>query len=206
MRGAKPDLESIPLDRPVSTGLDRAAVPVSRRRPDHFVDPHPQPIVMEFAKVPLSAPGAQAEPDEIPAAPLGKRFLAAGIDVLILVAAACLFGGLVTAARGRLEPRSLDIAVLGFIALFWIFFYVDLFTAFALHTPGQAAMGLSVRNLDGGPPTHPEALLRAFGYIVSIVALMLGFLWAAMDSDGMAWHDHISGTVLIEDRGSNDRR
>lgn len=59
-------------------------------------------------------------------------------------------------------------------------------------------MGLALRNLEGGSPTRQESLLRAFGYLVSIASFMLGFLWAAMDSDGLAWHDHISGTMLVE--------
>lgn len=199
--GNKPDLVSIPLGRSVRPVLDRDASPANRRMPDDFAGAlRSRPDVVEFTTGPATTARARVNDDEIPAAPLGKRFLAAVVDALILLAAACLFAGLFTAARGRLELHSLDLVVVGFIALFWVFFYFDLFTAFALRTPGQAAFGLSVRNLDGDPPTHTESLLRAFGYLVSIVALMVGFLWAAMDSDGMAWHDHISGTLLVDER------
>lgn len=140
----------------------------------------------------------QEEFAEPAAAPLRKRFLAGLADAGILLVAGCLFAGLFTLVRGKLEPTTLDLAVAGFIAVFWIFFYFGSFTAITLRTPGQAAFGLSVSNLDGERPTRQEASLRAFGYLVSLAALMLGFLWAAMDSDGMAWHDHISGTILVE--------
>ncbi|MGH9377431.1 MAG: RDD family protein [Terriglobia bacterium] len=144
-----------------------------------------------------SSPDAAAS-YEIAAAPLRKRFLAGVADTGILLAAGCLFAGLFTLVRGKLEYTPLGLAVAGLIAVFWIFIYFGSFTAVTLRTPGQAAFGLSVTNLDGERPTRQEALLRAFGYLVSLAALMLGFLWAVMDSDGMAWHDHISGTILVE--------
>jgi hypothetical protein len=39
-------------------------------------------------------------------------------------------------------------------------------------------------------------LWRAFGYLVSTGALLLGFVWALVDSDGFTWHDRMSGTFL----------
>ncbi|MGH9352896.1 MAG: RDD family protein [Terriglobia bacterium] len=140
----------------------------------------------------------EADFSEPTVAPLRKRFLAGLADAGILLIAGCLFAGLYTLARGKLGHTPLDLAVAGLIAAFWIFVYFGSFTAVTLRTPGQAAFGLSVSNLDGERPTREEAFLRAFGYLVSLAALMLGFLWAAMDSDGMSWHDHISGTILVE--------
>lgn len=96
----------------------------------------------------------------------------------------------------QLAPLSLGVLLA--LGVFWLFTYFAAFTLLTLSTPGQAMMGLWVRNFDGGIPTRQECLLRAFGYLVSIASVMLGFLWAAMDSDGLAWHDHISGTLLTE--------
>jgi uncharacterized RDD family membrane protein YckC len=53
-----------------------------------------------------------------------------------------------------------------------------------------------IHNLEGAHPTTQEAFLRAFGYLVSITALMLGFLWALLDSEGLTWHDRMSGTFV----------
>ncbi len=102
------------------------------------------------------------------------------------------------AARGGL---SLPIAVLVFIAVFGLLAYFGLFTALTASTPGLLLMGLEVRNFDGALPTPGESMSRAFGYLVSIAALMLGFFWAVVDSEGLTWHDRISGT-FITDRGS----
>jgi len=59
-------------------------------------------------------------------------------------------------------------------------------------------MGLEVRTLDGASPTATDSVLRAVGYLVSTSALMLGFVWALVDSDGLTWHDRMSGTCVTE--------
>jgi uncharacterized RDD family membrane protein YckC len=140
---------------------------------------------------------------EIRSAPLGKRFGAGIIDSIVLVAAGLVFAivarlvpSLFGLAGGRIQFGPLNLAMLLSVAAFWIFTYFAVFSALTWATPGQAAMGLSVLNFDGALPTGQECLLRGFGYLVSIASVMLGFLWAAMDSDGLAWHDHISGTYL----------
>ncbi|MGH9342610.1 MAG: RDD family protein [Terriglobia bacterium] len=153
---------------------------------------------MELLHANFATSPDEADFSEPTAAPLHKRVLAGMADAGILLMAGCLFAGLFALVKGNLDSTPLDLIVAGFIAVFWIFVYFGLFTAVALRTPGQAAFGLSVSNLDGERPTRQEAFLRAFGYLVSLAALMLGFLWAAMDSDGMSWHDHISGTILVE--------
>ncbi|HTV55068.1 MAG TPA: RDD family protein [Terriglobia bacterium] len=142
---------------------------------------------------------------EIHSAPLGKRFIAGVIDGIVLIAAASLFTIvarlvpiLLGVAAVRVKFGPFNLATLMCVAAFWIFTYFSAFSALTGSTPGQAAMGLAVLNLDGQPPTRQECLLRAFGYLVSIASVMLGFVWAAMDSDGLAWHDHISGTYLGE--------
>jgi uncharacterized RDD family membrane protein YckC len=50
----------------------------------------------------------------------------------------------------------------------------------------------------GEYPTLRESCWRAFGILVSLSALMLGFIWACVDSDALTWHDRMSGTVIAE--------
>jgi uncharacterized RDD family membrane protein YckC len=71
-----------------------------------------------------------------------------------------------------------------------------MFTALAFSTPGQSIVGIEARNMEGWPPDRRESLLRAFGYLVSLSAFMLGFFWALVDSESLTWHDRISGTFL----------
>ncbi len=135
---------------------------------------------------------------ELVTAPLGKRFWAGFIDGLFLLAAGGLFALLFWLVGGHIERTPTGFAIIVSIGVFWLFVYFASFSAIAFSTPGQSLMGLSLRNFDGGLPGRQECFLRAFGYLVSIASLMLGFLWAAMDSNGLAWHDHISGTFLAD--------
>lgn len=148
----------------------------------------------------LDAPDVEGDPRLDPplpdSAPLGRRFTAGLLDALILLGAAAGFVMVFWAAGGRFLAQSAELAVAGFVAVFLVLFYFGLFGALALATPGERWCGLMVRNLDGGFPTPQESLWRALGYLVSISALMVGFIWALVDSDGLTWHDRISGTYL----------
>lgn len=209
--GTRPALDRAFEERGVGETRSRLeSVPLGERagqdplRPESFAESLREPSrsqPIEFMDASFTAPDRFEDVDDsgIITAPIRKRFLAGLIDAAVLLIAACLFAALFSLVGGYLQATPVDIVIAGWIVAFWIFTYFAAFSAMTLSTPGQALMGLTVRNLDGEPPTRQESLLRAFGYLVSIGSLMLGFLWAAMDSDGMSWHDHISGTLLAED-------
>jgi uncharacterized RDD family membrane protein YckC len=142
--------------------------------------------------------GAPAEEvaAEIYLAPLGRRFLAGLTDTLVLMLGAAVFGIIFWWVCGRLSLVPLNIAVLGLVAVILIFAYFGVFTAVASATPGLLWMGCEIRNLGGGYPTPSESFWRAFGVLVSASALMLGFVWAWVDTDALTWHDRMSGTVI----------
>jgi uncharacterized RDD family membrane protein YckC len=129
-------------------------------------------------------------------APLGRRFVAGLADTLVLLSAAGLFGMVLRHIGVRMSLAPLNLSILAFVAIFFIAVYFGLFVALTASTPGLLWMGLEVRNLEGDHPTPGEASWRAFGYLVSIAGLMLGFVWALVDSDSLTWHDRISGTFL----------
>ena len=129
-------------------------------------------------------------------APLGRRFLAGLTDAGVLLMGAAVFGIIFWRVCGRLSLAPLNIAVLGFVAVILIFAYFAVFTAIASATPGLLWVGCEIRNLRGDYPTARESFWRAFGVLVSLSALMLGFVWACFDSDGLTWHDRMSGTVI----------
>ena len=139
---------------------------------------------------------ATLEPPPLVVAGLASRFAAALLDGLSLALAGALFAVIFWRAGGRLSPIPANLAVVLVVALIVVFAYFSLFTALTSSTPGLALMGLQVRNMDGQPPTRQESLLRAFGYLVSLSSFLLGFFWAALDSDLLTWHDRISGTFL----------
>lgn len=204
-RRSRINLESIPLEThqpDVPARARRSQPPPIRPAGATRLESNP----LDLVDTSLTAESRLQDSDypDVICAPIGKRFAAGVIDAVVLALAGCLFTLLFDvvlrlAGGSSVQTRSINLVVIVFLAAFWIFAYFALFSAISFSTPGQAAMGLSVRTLEGNLPTLQEALLRAFGYLVSVGSMMLGFLWAVMDSDGLAWHDHISGTLLIED-------
>ena len=151
-----------------------------------------------------TAPEEAAEVRGIFLAPLGRRFLAGLTDALVLMLGAAVFGIIFWRFCGRLSLVPLNIAVLGLVAVILIFAYFAVFTAIASATPGLLWMGCEIRNLQGDHPTVRESFWRAFGVLVSLSALMLGFIWACVDSDSLTWHDRMSGTVITEEHIAAD--
>jgi len=159
------------------------------------VQPEPVEIVMDSPPL-AEVAEAEARPSALPMAPIGRRFLAGMLDALVLLVAAGLFALIFWRAGGRLSPQPLNFCIVGFIAAFFVMAYFGLFTALTSTTPGLLWLGIEVRSLDGTFPLPTQAFWRAFGYLVSTGALMLGFVWALVDSDGLTWHDRMSGTFL----------
>ncbi len=172
---------------------------------------HPQMLFGEPVKsapmeILVNSPGRSAG-DEVETvghfyAPLQRRFVAGLADAAFLLAGAAIFGGIFWFSMTRfcdhntLAPFSLGI--IGLIALMVIFSYFAIFTALSFATPGMLWAGCEVRNLHGDHPTVNESLWRAFGVVISISALMVGFIWAYVDSETLPWHDRMSGTVITD--------
>ncbi len=153
---------------------------------------------------PIKTVPEEDEEEGIFVAPLGRRFLAGVTDALVLILGAAVFGVIFWRFCGRVSMVPLNLAVLGFVAAILIFAYFGLFTAIASATPGLLWMGCEIRSLRGGHPSVSESFWRAFGVLVSLSALMLGFVWACVDSDSLTWHDRMSGTVITEEQNTPD--
>jgi uncharacterized RDD family membrane protein YckC len=193
-----PPLDSVPLDgREAEQRMQDAAAVDAGEIPLAPMAVQPEPVEIVMDSPPL-ADMAEAEPGSsaLPVAPIGRRFLAGMLDALVLLVAAGLFALIFWRAGGRLSPQPLNFCVAGVIAAFLIMAYFGLFTALTSTTPGLLWLGIEVRSLDGTFPLPAQAFWRAFGYLVSTGALMLGFVWALVDSDGLTWHDRMSGTFL----------
>ena len=195
----KPNLEGLPLEKQGRTPSSRAAVgEVSLAS----AMPEGRPVEIVVGPPQGDARSALAtESALVSVAPLGRRLLAGLADAGVLLLGAILFSLIFWRAGGQLTSQPLNLAVLAFVAVFFVFVYFALSVTFAASTPGLLWMGIEVRNLDGLPPTPREALWRAFGYLISTAALLLGFVWALVDSESLTWHDRMSGTypVSVED-------
>jgi len=64
-------------------------------------------------------------------------------------------------------------------------------------TPGKMALGLKIVTEDGSPLTVGKAIIRYIGYIVSSIALLLGFIWIGIDKKKQGWHDKMAHTYVI---------
>jgi uncharacterized RDD family membrane protein YckC len=153
-------------------------------------------IVVGPSEAGAPAAASELEFQALPVAPLAQRFEAGLVDGLVLLLGAGLFALIFWRAGGHLTPDSRNLAIVALIAVIFVWTYFGLFTALTFSTPGLIWMGIEVRNMEGWQPTLRESFLRAFGYLVSISALMLGFLWVLVDTEGFTWHDWISGTFL----------
>ena len=61
-------------------------------------------------------------------------------------------------------------------------------------TPGMRATGLTLIHFDGYPPDRVSRWMRYVAACLSYCACGLGILWALVDEETLAWHDHISKT------------
>ena len=192
-------LDELSLEKPEDDAhlLDPMTVEEPEPAPaEDAAPPQPVEIVLDSPLPADEASGLEQGFAPLPLAPMGRRFLAGVLDAVVLLVSAGLFAFIFWRAGGHISMRSFNVAVLALIPAFLIMAYFGLFTALTATTPGLLWMGLEIRNMDGGLPTPQDAFYRAFGCLVSTSALLLGFVWALVDSEGLTWHDRMSRTFL----------
>jgi uncharacterized RDD family membrane protein YckC len=128
---------------------------------------------------------------------LSERYMADAIDVGIVAVVYSLF--IVTTylqmPGGILFDRRLaGIYTAGFLLLMGVYFL--LFMLSASQTPGMKARQLIAVSREGDSLEPKSACMRGFGYFISIVPVMLGFVWALIDPEHLTWADKVSGTYL----------
>ena len=84
----------------------------------------------------------------------------------------------------------LYVGILAVLALF----YKLLFCVSGADTPGMVWTQLRLLNFDGQIPDRDERVQRMFGSFLSYTVGGLGMVWALVDEEKLAWHDHISKT------------
>ena len=71
-------------------------------------------------------------------------------------------------------------------------------------TPGKMIFHLKIVDAKtGGKPTTKQLIGRYFAYYISILPLMLGFVWVAIDSKKQGWHDKMAGTLVVKAKLEN---
>ena len=153
----------------------------------------PQPL-FDFSAA--SQENEQPHDDALPVADLRERRRAVLLDAALLAFTIAGFFFAFHLAGGEFSYSRVGAAV-GVAAAFLIYAqYILLFTLVGGATPGMVLRGLRVVCFDGRSPDGTELAWRAFGYLLSAAAGMLGFLWSAWDEHGLSWHDRISQTYI----------
>jgi uncharacterized RDD family membrane protein YckC len=127
------------------------------------------------------------------AAPM-HRACAAAIDGSMIVIAYGIFLTVFHLLGGSFSSTKPAIPIMGAAAVLIAMFYGFVFVCAGGRTPGMRALRLTIINFDGYPPDGVSRWLRYLGACLGYCAGGLGLLWALLDEESLAWHDHISKT------------
>jgi len=133
-----------------------------------------------------------------------SRLIAFGIDVAVITVTLILLTWLINTVLilfGLDELSAMEtilkILLSSLFALLFSASYFIFFWTFASQTPGKTLMGLRIVTMGSQPLTFGRAVRRMMGYIVSIIAFFIGFLWILVDNRRQGWHDKIAGTFVV---------
>ena len=144
-------------------------------------------------------PVAEA-PQEQEAKPAGvaERFVALLIDWSIISIPYQLLAAWV-ANQANLDLEQIYLLV-GCVFIPFIF-YEAVFSCSGRSTLGKKLVGIRVEDSQTGEPlSFTRALVRSFGYFISGIILMCGFLLAFIDNRHRALHDYLAGSVVMQAR------
>ncbi len=186
-----------PLAPPKSRTVTRTSTRVQSRRAGASSDVQP---MLEFLQPTPPSPRklnttveAVIECDAPVAAPM-HRACAAAIDGSMIVIAYGLFFITFHLLGGSFSYSKPDLLIMGAAALLIAMFYGFVWVWAGAQTPGMLALRLTLIHFDGYPPERTSRWLRYLGACLGYCAGGLGLLWALLDEESLAWHDHISKT------------
>ena len=207
-----PEIHSIEYQRPLFSGAHRVMelpVPVSRPKRRNSTTPRRSQTGQHTARKATTQNGAQqslvfedlSAQESMPLiycdAPVANpvhRAVASFLDGAMIIASLALFlitfelcGGEVVLTA---KTAPLYAGILAVLALF----YKLLFCVCGSDTPGMIWTQLRLLNFDGHIPDRDERVQRMFGSFLSYTVGGLGMVWALVDEEKLAWHDHISKT------------
>jgi len=76
---------------------------------------------------------------------------------------------------------------------------VIVFWVYKSATPGKILLDISIVDAEtGGKPSNGQLIGRYFAYYISVLPLMLGFIWVGFDKRKQGWHDKLAGTMVVK--------
>lgn len=156
---------------------------------------HPAATRVEFVE-------SEAAPQFVPApapqaAPLGLRMMAGVVDGVVVGFGVLAFVATAAVTVSHVAPTmTFSLATLGVTSAVSFFvlmmLYQVLFFTFAEATPGMRYARIGLCTLDDNNPTRSAMRRRIFATLLAVCTLGIGYLWALLDEDGLAWHDRLS--------------
>lgn len=139
---------------------------------------------------------AQLQLDQqIYAAPLQRRALAAAIDALCVAAGMAGFcAAVIKIAAPSLHdmPRPLLGAAVAGTFVFFAMIYQLLFFTLNDATPGMRMARVAFCTFREGNPSRSALRRRLVSMVLAACPLGLGLVWMVLDGDGLGWHDRMS--------------
>lgn len=138
-----------------------------------------------------------------------RRLGAFEVDLLLLVLLLGIFvvSGFIAAEWGSreggvsfLNKARVIVPLILPLGIVLALVYFSFFHAAWGQTVGKMVFRIRVVQTGGQPLTFPLALLRTFAYLVSALPAFLGFLWTGFAPGKRAWHDWLSGTIVVREQ------
>ncbi|HWT02992.1 MAG TPA: RDD family protein [Pyrinomonadaceae bacterium] len=184
-------------------------VPAQLAKKVTAVESKPQPSRLIAPEVTAEAGGVSHEEEFLKVgseeefyddrAPVGARLAGSVIDLLVAAFASSPFAAIIELTNGNWADWRV-VASMGGIVLIVTFLYLTASTALAGRTWGMSVVSLRAVDAETSlPPTTKQSVARALFYILSLVTLGLGLIYALFDAEGRTAHDHFSGTIVVRD-------
>jgi uncharacterized RDD family membrane protein YckC len=128
------------------------------------------------------------------AAGFWRRFAGSFIDGVAI----SVVGGLVNLLTGAHTSATLWLAGGRGYGLLVSVVYFTFFHGRTGQTPGNAALGIKVVDLETGDTIgYGRAFVRWLVSIVSFIVVLLGYLWMLWDGKKQTWHDKASSSLPV---------
>ncbi|HLY99434.1 MAG TPA: RDD family protein [Candidatus Angelobacter sp.] len=177
--------------------LELAASVVEQPRILYAPEAEQMDFLSSFADIQLEAeqPREQVLMELPPqAAPLQSRAVSCLLDFALVFGATSVFSAGVFGFAGwpAHSRLALPCILAAGVSLWLIFQYI--FLVYGQMTPGMKKARLELCTFSGSPASVRVRRARAFATTLSVCSLGLGFAWALVDEDRLAWHDRMTQT------------
>jgi uncharacterized RDD family membrane protein YckC len=135
-----------------------------------------------------------------------SRLLAYSIDLVVITVTLVATAWIVSTANslvstvnfGQTYPRLRAIFAGTGALLFTAGYFILFWTAIG-QTPGKILLGVRIVGQNGRPISFLQAIIRYLGYLLSTLALFMGYGWILIDNRRQGWHDKLARTFVVYD-------